>query len=327
MATNNGNGKKEAPSKPVKADKAKLSTSTKDVLADPVPITLDIPTDIALAKLDTLIKNPPEVSRVIHITPELAERILTQRNLNNRPMKTGKIKDYARDLKEGRWGLTGDTLKFGKDGSLRDGQNRLAATIRAQIPLATHAVFGIDPDLFSRMDIGKNRTASDIFAIAGFHYANYAAAAVRWLLILTSDKPGDRSAHFTNDALLSAYRKEFDPVGVEESVKIAIEVKKATGAPVGSVAALHYLFKREDGDKADHFFRDWIAGTGKANSPVKVLQKKLTEMAVETNGRIHETVRNALITQAYIAYRDDKTMKPSDLHFDPKADTFPALAA
>lgn len=308
-----------------RSTKAKsLAFNTQDVIKSPVPIKESDPIDIAAAKLDTLIKHPPETSRVLTITPELAERILTQRNLNNRPMKSGKIKDYARDLKEGRWGLTGDTLKFGKDGSLRDGQNRLAAVIRAAVPLQTHAVFGVEPALFSRMDIGKNRTASDIFAIAGFHYANHAAAAVRWLLILTGRNPADRSAHFTNEELLEAYRHRFDPVAIEESVKVAIEVKKQTGAPVGSVAALHYLFTKEDGDKAAHFFADWAAGRGPARSPVKVLQKRLQDISIATNGRVHETVRNALITQAYIAYRDGRAVKPTDLAYE-KGEEYPAL--
>lgn len=300
-----------------------LNTSTADIVRSPVPITEKDPVEVAATKLDTLIKHPPETSRVLTITPALAERILTTRNLNNRPMKSGKIKDYARDLKEGRWGLTGDTLKFASDGSLRDGQNRLAAVIRASVPLVTHAVFGIKPDLFSRMDIGKNRTPSDVFSIAGFHYANHAAATVRWLLILTGRNPADRSAHFTNEELLSAYREKFDPVAIEDAVKIALEVKKNTGAPVGSVAALCYLFTKEDGDKAAHFFRDWTEGRGNARSPVKALQKRLTEISVATNNRVHESVRNALIVLAYIAYREGRSLKPADLKFEPGEDDFP----
>jgi hypothetical protein len=299
-----------------------LNLSTVDIVKAARPIGPDDPTDIAAAKLDTLIKHPPETSRRITFTPELAERVLTQRNLNNRPMKPGKIKDYARDLREGRWGLTGDTIKFARDGSLRDGQNRLAAVVRAQTPLETHVVFGVDQNLFSRMDIGKNRTAADVFSIAGLHYANHAAATVRWLLIFTGSNPADRSAHFTNEELLSAYREKFDPVQVEDSVRIGLEIKKQTGAPVAPVAALHYLFKQADGDKASHFFMDWANGAGNAKAPARILQKQLAALAVATNNRVHESVRNAMIIRAYEAYRDGRSLKPSDLAWEP-GDQFP----
>lgn len=304
---------------------AALAMSTADVVKSAHPIAANEPVEMQLAKLDTLIKHPPETSRVITFTPQFAERVLQQRNLNNRPMKPGKIKEYARDLKEQDWGLTGDTVKFGKDGSLRDGQNRLAAVIRAQVPLVTHVVFGVEPSLFSRMDIGKNRTPADVFSIAGLHYANHAAATVRWLLILTGSNPADRSKHFTNDELLHAYREKFDPVRIEESVRIGLEVKKNTGAPVGSVAALHYLMAQEDGERATQFFLDWANGHGNSRAAPRVLQKRLTEVSVATNNRVHETVRNAMIVQAYVAWRDGKSLKPSDLRFEPGEDEFPAV--
>jgi hypothetical protein len=60
----------------------------------------------------------------------------------------------------GSFSLTGDTIKFGTDGLLKDGQNRLAAVVRSGVSLSTHTVFGIEPLLFDRMDIGKNRTGA-----------------------------------------------------------------------------------------------------------------------------------------------------------------------
>jgi hypothetical protein len=108
-------------------------------------INASMPFNEQVSMLDALIRRPPTNSRVIEFSPKLAEHILTKLNLNNRPMKTAKIKKYAEDLAEGLWGLTGDTIKFGTDGLLKDGQNRLSACVRAGRPMASHAVFGIDP--------------------------------------------------------------------------------------------------------------------------------------------------------------------------------------
>lgn len=288
------------------------------------PITTKTTLAEAMQTLEALCRVKPATSRILEINPELAEAILTQRNVANRPMKPGKIREYAEALRSGQWGLTGDTIKFGSDGTLKDGQNRLAAVLKANGPaLVTHAVFGIEPSLFTQMDIGKNRTPADIFNIAGLQYAAQAAACVRWLLILKSDHPGNRGAHFTNEELLDAYRTRFEPMDIDRSVKVAIEVKKGTGAPVGAVAALHYLFAEEDGaDMATRFMLDWANGNGKRSDPQKVLQKRLDDLMLQTNNRIHESVRNAMIVQAYIAYRTGAKLKPSDLAYEP-GDTFP----
>lgn len=298
----------------------------KTIAALPIPVTADMEPETAMSRLNALVRAKPETSRILEITPALAELILSQKNVSNRPMKPGKIKEYANDLRAGRWGLTGDTLKFAPDGTLKDGQNRLAAVVRANGPiLKTHAVFGIEPQLFTRMDIGKNRTPADVFNIAGLQYAPQTAATVRWLLIFMSSHPGNRGAHFTNEELLDAYRTQFDPIAIEESVRIGLEVKKGTGAPVGSTAALHYLFKREDGDKATQFMLEWANDSGPARGPVHTMQTRLQEIALQTNNRIHETVRNAIIVKAYDAYRKGANISRKDLVFDPAEDQFPPI--
>jgi hypothetical protein len=148
-------------------------------------------------------------------------------------MKPAKIKKYAADLANGLWGLTGDTIKFGTDGMLKDGQNRLSACLRVGKPMISHVVFGIDPQLFARMDIGKNRTGGDVFAIAGISYAGHVAATVRWLLILTGPDPSDRGAQFSNEDLLKAYREQFDADKLERSIQSALAVRKTCHHPVG----------------------------------------------------------------------------------------------
>src|SRR6266571_1480033 len=190
-------------------------------------ITASMPVADQIAALNALIRKPPlNNSVVIEFSPKLAEIVLSKLNSKNRPPKPAKIKAYADDLSNGQWGLTGDSIKFGSDGLLKDGQNRLAACMRAGRPLETHVVFGVDPALFARMDIGKNRSGADVFAIAGISYATHASGAVRWLLILTSDDPANRGAQFSNEELLKAHREQFDGDRLEQSIQAALTVRK-----------------------------------------------------------------------------------------------------
>ena len=280
-----------------------------------------------IAILSDLIKNPPENSRVIEFSPKLAEYVLTELNDKNRPMKPTKIKIYASDLSEQMWGLTGDTIKFGRDGFLKDGQNRLAATVRANQPLRTHVVFGIDPHLFARMDIGKNRNGADVFSIAGVSYANHVSATVRWLLILTSDDPGNRGAQFSNEELLTAYREKFDAERIEQSIHAALAVRKTSHHPVGPLAALHYLFSKRDARKADSFYEEWASGRAKkARAPSRYLQNELVRVSRESNNRMHENVRNAMIIKAWNAYVQGRAASKADMRHA-VSDPMPKIAA
>ena len=240
-----------APTRQTKREKAEYKITASMALRDQIAI------------LENLIQNPTANSQVIEFSPKLAEYVLTNLNLKNRPTKPVKIKKYANDLAEGMWGLTGDTIKFGSDGLLKDGQNRLAAALRTGHPLTTHVVFGVDPQLFARMDIGKNRSGADVLFIAGVRYANHVAASVRWLLILTSDDPSDRGAQFSNEDLLKAYRERFNADRLEHSIQCALSVRKTCGHPVGPLAALHYLFAERDQRNADAFFDEWASGRAK----------------------------------------------------------------
>lgn len=277
-------------------------------------IRANMPFTEQVTVLGELIRKPPTNSRVIEFSPKLAEHILTHLNPNNRPMKPAKIKKYASDITSGMWGLTGDTVKFGADGMLKDGQNRLSASIRAGRPLTSHVVFGIDPQLFARMDIGKNRNGADVFSIAGVRYANHVAAAVRWLMILTSGNSSDRGAQFSNEELLKAFRDKFDSDRLDRSIHSALAVRKTCGHPVGPLAALHYLFTERDSRKADAFFDEWASGRAKrVRAPSKYLQKRLVEIAAASNNRVHENVRNALIIKAWNAYVAGHTVSKAEM--------------
>lgn len=300
--------------------RSEISAATTE--AEPINAKMELEQQVGI--LDELISKPPTRSRVLEIGPALAEHILNTRNTSNRPVKPQKVKEYANSLLTGKWGLTGDTLKFGDNGVLVDGQNRLAAVVRANGPaLRTHVVFGVAADLFARMDIGKNRTPADVFYIAGLNYAAQSAAAVRWLNILTSDKPNNRGAHFTNEELLTSYRA-YNPVDVEKSVRLALELKKTMNVPIGPAAALHFLFARQDAAKAETFFTEWTLGQGGPRSAPKMLQTRLAELGASTGGRVHENVRNAFIIKAWHAYRDEMQLKKVALRFDP-ADALPAI--
>jgi hypothetical protein len=307
----------------------KTSASPRKTSAKNKPFNLKPPSSALKAQIEALqnlIKHPPSTSRIIEFSPSLSEHILTNFSRDNRPTKPAKIKRYAQDILNGRWGLTGDTIKFGSNGILRDGQNRLAASVRAGRPIISHVVFGIDPDLFTRMDIGKNRTPADVFSIAGIPYATHVAGAVRWLLILMSTNSGDRGAQFSNEELLKAYREKFDTDKLEHSIQSALAVRRSTRHPVAPLAALHYIFSEKNRPKADSFYDEWAMDRAKrARAPTRYLQRRLVEVARQSNQRLHENVRNAFIIKAWNAYLAGRSLTKAEMQHAP-GDKMPKIS-
>lgn len=286
-------------------------------------VKLNNDTALLITRIEQLIAKPPENSRIIEFTPEIAEYFLRKCNVGNRSKKASKVREYSDAMLSGEWGLTGDTIKFGDDGRLLDGQNRLSACVQSGISFRTHTVFGINPTLFVRMDIGRNRSSADIFEIAAVPYKSDTSAAVRWLVILEGDNPLFRGT-LTPEFLLEKYKHSYSDV--LDSVKVGQQMRLVWGHPSGVVAALHYLFSRKNALKADEFFSRWVSGRfGKRSDPVKAVQDRLLGIKAQNHGRIHDGVRNALIIKAWNAFVEGRQLTLEKLQWH-EGEDFPTIA-
>ena len=254
----------------------------------------------ALSEIEQFLQNPPVTSRIIEIDPPSAAAILSERNKGNRPPKPNKVQQFATDMANGHWGLTGDTLKFAPDGRLLDGQNRLAASVRANQPFKTHIVFGIDPALFGRMDIGKPRNPADILHIAGYKYASTLASALRWAYLLDTN-PYNRET-FRPEFVLELARDHYPDI--EESIKYGRDINRQFAHPAGQAAALMYKFAKSDKGKALDFLQAWLKGQRNGQYQIiDTMQALLHSQKANNNGRIHELTRAAVIIKAWNIFK------------------------
>lgn len=104
-------------------------------------------------------------TRVEIITPEVAKEYLTH-NCVNRSLSPNRIKTYATDMKNGNWELNGEAIQFNKSGELINGQHRLNAIIRANVPVTMLVMRGLSNDL-TLFDRGRNRSVRDSLIISG----------------------------------------------------------------------------------------------------------------------------------------------------------------
>lgn len=256
------------------------------------------PVEKQIAMLDLLRRNPPENSRRVTITPALAEHVLRELTDFNRKRRNTSVRQYADDMAAGRWRLTGENIKFGRSGLLRDGQHRLAACVRAGVPFETFVQFGIDDDVFVVIDTGRKRDGDDAFSIAGVPNAKSASAAVRWFRILTSDRPDDRAVCFHNRELLETYRTlneaQFDEAVAD--AKMACKGQRAVHE--SALAALVYIYRKKHAKAVASFLAELKTMKGGA----KRLVDRLENIKKQALGRVHETQRNAMLVNALNCY-------------------------
>ena len=98
----------------------------------------------------------------VPISPELADEIYTTRNYTmNRQLKR-KNETYTRDMQAGKWVEgTGETIKFGSDGIMYDGQNRMIAIAKCGKTIVVDIKTGLDKGTYDVLDSGVSRTDGD----------------------------------------------------------------------------------------------------------------------------------------------------------------------
>lgn len=117
------------------------------------------------------------------ITPATAERYLTK-NVDNRPLRRQTVTRYARDMKAGRWELTGDPIVFNTHGNLVQGQHRLYACVESATEFETFVMRNASPAAYTVMDTGEKRSLADVLHRQGEIQTMQLAAAIhlswRW---------------------------------------------------------------------------------------------------------------------------------------------------
>jgi hypothetical protein len=185
------------------------------------------------------------------ITPDKAREYLAA-NRFNRPLSRTVVADYVAAMKAGEWLLNGEAIKFDWNGQLVDGQHRLEAIVRAEVPTDFVVIRDLDPGVFKTLDTGKKRTAADVLSIAQIPNAEAFGVAFRLLhRTLTGEH---RSKKRVSNSQLEALRQEH-PTLVELGIE-AIHHPFATPLmSPGQQIFTFYMACHVDDRRARAFFR------------------------------------------------------------------------
>ena len=252
-------------------------------------------------------------TRTVTVTPDLAKEWL-KHNTHNRPMTEVKVDQYAGAMKRGEWMDNGEAIaRFAADGTLLDGQKRLAAIIKSGVTIKGFIVDGLDPVAQRTMDIGQARTFSQELNLDGFVNPNQLAALALAVYQWETDTWLSRKPMPTRVQLHNVVELNHDKM--QDAIRANHRLQNRLRVTPTSAALAYWLFSHVDQADADDFFDRLTNGTVEASHPIGLLREKLITWMRDTHNRPSRTAVLAHFIKAWNFYRRGET--PQYLVFRP----------
>lgn len=249
------------------------------------------------------------------ISPEVAVEMLGS-NTANRRRKDIKIDRYARDMMNGSWRLTGQSVQFSRSGRLLDGQNRLMACIKAGVPFQTFVSVGLDDDAMISIDKGTPRSFADDLTILGYSNANRLAAAVSAIYrYMLTDDVAALSAQTQRVSMSSDEGFEVlkEHPGIEQTMnELSRRDRLSKVAPMSVMDSFAYIVGRVHHDDMVYFFDRIGNPVGlKEGSPILALisaceSDSIKRKRIGVRGGLNSQYKVALLTKAWNAYMEGR---------------------
>lgn len=243
------------------------------------------------------------------ITPAKAVEYLTK-NVCNRTINNKCVQVYADDMLHGRWMLNGEPIIFCKDGALYDGQHRLKACIKANVPFMSVVVRGIELDAFTTIDCGKPRSAADSLKIYGEANSTIAASILRKYIGLCSNfvtvAKADSSSgmpKISNQQVVDMYYKHKDLVNYicHESRLCYDSSKVLRASDIGGITLYLHIERKHPIDYVVDFFSQLCDRKPTEWGQIRYLRKILIDDS-QKRYKMAQQARQAYIVKAWNYY-------------------------
>jgi hypothetical protein len=123
------------------------------------------------------------------ITPEIAAQYLERNYEGQRKLRSHHVSEIANEIKSGEWRLTHQGLAFSPDGTLLDGQHRLAAIVQAGVAVPMNVSRNVPEGNFEKIDqLAEGRTVADHLTWCGFPQVTLVAATARLCMTYLDNK-------------------------------------------------------------------------------------------------------------------------------------------
>ena len=243
------------------------------------------------------------------INPIIATKLL-EKNTCNRPVNQRTVDYYAKQMKNGHWRLNGESIKFSDTDKVLDGQHRLLAIIQSGVTIKCDVRYGLEDNVFTTIDTGRVRQASDVLSISGIENYQKIAAMVKFILNF-------RAGHYDQSA--RSYSHGEDKLSNEIILEFALKNKKSLYESYkygfnkdnklisGTfLASLHYIFKKLSQKDADEFCERVSDGSNIPKDSPMYLLRKLFIADSKNKLKMTSYDKVALICKAWNYFRKNR---------------------
>jgi hypothetical protein len=171
------------------------------------------------------------------ITPETAARLLDGRAPNRTP-NDQRVTSYSLDMKAGRWQDIHQPIALGPGGELVDGEHRLRAVIRANVPVAMWVARGVSLDARWAIDQGRARSVGDALKITDG--LKHGPKLAKWFRVIETMSCDWKATRIISPARVRELAAEY-PASIEWAIAKGPRGRLLGRAPI--VAALIYAHR------------------------------------------------------------------------------------
>jgi hypothetical protein len=245
------------------------------------------------------------------ITPDIARSWLDT-NTHNRTLHDERVRTYARDIRDGNWYLSGDAIKFDRDGTMLDGQHRLWAVVEADRAIESLVVFGVAPEAQKVMDTGRKRSATDMLTLEGEDDAKTLAAAITLAIFWgRATKDGDQLKLPRGNAFSVTHSEVLEFLAGHPDIRDAVKAAHNYRVPNVSPAVRAFVLwklRQVNYSAADTFLSDMATmNLGGAGDPRAALVRRLTNAAAQRE-RLERSVVVVMMFRTWNAWRTGKSI-------------------
>ncbi len=262
------------------------------------------------------------------LTPAHAEKFLS-RNTSNRNIRPGKVREYARDMRNGKWLPYVQAIAFDWNGTMINGQHTCQAAIESGASVKVILVKGLDPDTRDVMDTGSKRTAADALKLRGSDGNHTILSAMARIALARESGYFQKALSASNPAVTHGEVIEWveNHSDAVHAAALAQRTARAIGAKPGVLAYCVYVLQHIDASAATEFFTSMAEfRTGGAGDPRRLVldQFRSAESGARRRHSAAETIY--LIFTAWNAWAQGKKLtstKPRGMNGDPAGAVIP----
>lgn len=258
------------------------------------------------------------------VTPMIAKDILAQ-NIKNRKIDQRVVNRYASDMANNRWIVgTGELIKISDDNVLIDGQHRLLAVIKSEMPIFLDFNYNQDFEIFKVIDSGKKRGTVDTFSLKGINSASSLPSMIvrnfALKMEINGKSLGGAYDKLTNQKISEIYdaRPEFwDLVAKNSNCWYAKFAKMLAPQIIGGMYSYFLDISKSD---ANDFMEQLCTGKDITNNTILSLRTKIMEDRISLK-KLPKYILAALIVKSWNMFRKKQEIKV--LKFSPDIEDFP----